>query len=468
MRLAWFSPMPPVATGIARCSADLVARLQGDHAIDVFVDAANLPASVSFVNGASPAPVRRSGQWPELQSAHDFVWRHRKQPYDLIVYQIGNSSHHDYQWPYIFRYPGLAVLHDAHLHHARASCLLRTHRADDYRREFSANHPEANPDLAELAVAGFDSHLHYAWPMNRLVVERSRRAAVHTNVMAERLRAESPGAHVDVIRLGHGVALPEAAARALGNETRTRLGIPADAIVFGCYGGLTPDKRVPQILAAFAATRAYAPGAHLLLAGALAKHYDVAADVRLLGLESCSTITGYLESDEALTGAIAACDIALNLRWPTAREMSGPWLRCLAAGKPTITMDLTQAADVPSIDPRTWLPNHPEARPACTVAIDIVDEDHSLGLAMRRLATDADQRARLGTAARHYWIQNHSVGVMVDDYRALLDRARSSSPMTPPDSLPSHLLDAGAGTLRDVVDQLGVPLPFEVDFDHTR
>jgi glycosyltransferase involved in cell wall biosynthesis len=456
MRLAWFSPMPPVATGIARCSADLVAGLRRDLDIDVFVDEANLPR------------VPASGQWPELQSAHDFVWRHGKSPYDLIVYQIGNSSHHDYQWPYIFRYPGVAVLHDAHLHHARASCLLRTRRADDYRREFSANHPEASPDLAEVAVAGFDSHLHYAWPMTRLVVERSRRTAVHTMVMADQLRAQSPGAHVDVIRLGHGVALQDAEARALRSEARTRLGIPAEAIVFGCYGGLTPDKRVPQILAAFAATRAYAPNAHLLLAGALVTHYDLAADVRLLGLESCTTITGYLETDEALTGAIAACDIALNLRWPTAREVSGPWLRCLACGKPTITIDLAQAADVPSIDPRTWLPNQPESRPACTVAIDIVDEDHSLGLAMRRLAADADLRTRLGAASRTYWIQNHSVDVMLDDYRALLDRAQSSSPAMSPDSLPSHLLDVGAGTLRDVVSQLGVPMPFGVDFDHTR
>jgi glycosyltransferase involved in cell wall biosynthesis len=286
--------------------------------------------------------------------------------------------------------------------------------------------------------------------------------------MAERLRAESPSAHVDVIRLGHGVALSESDARALRHDTRTRLGIPPDAIVFGCYGGLTPDKRVPQILAAFAATRAYALNAHLLLAGAIAQHYDVAADVRLLGLESCTTITGYLEKDDELTGAIAACDIALNLRWPTAREVSGPWLRCIAAGKPTITIDLAQASDVPSIDPRTWLPNQPESRPVCTVAIDIVDEDHSLGLAMRRLAADADLRARLGAAARHFWIQNHSVDIMLDDYRALLDRAQSSSPTMPPDSLPAHLLDAGAGTLRDVVNQLGVSTPFGVDFDHTR
>ena len=161
-RLAWFSPMPPVATGVAACSAELIAALDKDHEIDIFVD----------------EPVARMA--PGTHSAHDFVWRHRLQPYDLTVYQIGNSSHHDYQWPYLFRYPGLTVLHDAHLHHARAASLLRTFRDADYRAEFAANHPDASADIAELAIAGFDSQLYYAWPMTRLVVRASRLVAVHS------------------------------------------------------------------------------------------------------------------------------------------------------------------------------------------------------------------------------------------------------------------------------------------------
>src|SRR6478672_11119996 len=110
MRLAWFSPMPPVRTGIAAVSADLVPALADEHAIDVYTHT----------------------------NAYDFVWRHRQTPYDVVVYQMGNSSHHDYIWPYLFRYPGLTVLHDAHLHHARAATLLRTKRVQDYRSEFAA------------------------------------------------------------------------------------------------------------------------------------------------------------------------------------------------------------------------------------------------------------------------------------------------------------------------------------------
>jgi hypothetical protein len=40
--------------------------------------------------------------------------------YDLCVYQTGNSRTHEFIWPYLFRWPGLVVLHDARLHHARA------------------------------------------------------------------------------------------------------------------------------------------------------------------------------------------------------------------------------------------------------------------------------------------------------------------------------------------------------------
>jgi hypothetical protein len=177
MRLAWFSPMPPARSGVAACSAELVRALRGEHAIDVYVD-------------EPVAALARSAGVENWMSAHDFVWRHRLHPYDLTVYQLGNSSHHDYLWPYLFRYPGLAVLHDTHLHHARAASLLRTQRADDYRAEFVANHPDSAPALAELAVAGFDNHLYYDWPMTRLVVERSRLAAVHTPIMAAALNAE--------------------------------------------------------------------------------------------------------------------------------------------------------------------------------------------------------------------------------------------------------------------------------------
>ena len=447
VRIAWFSPFPPVRTGIAACSADVIAALaRRGHDID-------------------PYPVER---------AHDFPWRHRQQPYDLVVYQFGNSSHHDYEWAYALRYPGLVVLHDTHLHHARAAFLLRERRVDDYRAEFRWNHPEVNPDAAELAVAGFDSELYYEWGMVRSLVRTARLVAVHGALARHRVIGESGNRGIEEkivsIHLGHGeLVTPERRARAR-REVRAKYGIAEDAVLFGCFGGITPEKRVPQILAALSAITAYAPGARLLLAGTDAAHYDVRADIAARGLEDRVTMTGYLNDDRDLTDHLAACDVSLNLRWPTAGETSGPWLRALAAGVATVITDLVHLGDVPSLDPRTWTLNGvstsdlapPSPSAPVTVAIDILDEDHSLRLAMRRLATDASVREQLGRAGQAYWQREHSIDVMVDDYVRIIEDAVSRPAGTPLDSpdVPAHLHDTGERRLRALLEPFGIGDPF--------
>jgi len=436
-RLAWFSPMRPVPTGVATCSADLIGALRDTHQIDVYVD----------------EPVVRIA--PGTRSAHDFVWHHRHQPYDLTVYQLGNSSHHNYEWAYLFRYPGLAVLHDAHLHHARATSLLGERRAAHYRAEFSWNHPDADPSMAELAIAGFDSHLYYDWPMTRLVVMASRLVAVHRDLLAARLRADVPGARVATVALGHGELLSPGEVAAAGRRARERYGIALDATVFGCYGGLSRDKRIPQVLAAFSAIRPYVREARLLLAGAAPWHYDLVADIERHGLTDAVTVTGYLEADDAFTDAIAACDVAINLRWPTAREVSGPWLRCLAAGRSTVITDLSHLSDVPTIDPRTWQTNATDT--PCAVAIDILDEDHSLRLALRRLGTDRELRDTLGAAARAYWQEHHSIATMVDAYRGLIAAAIEQPARAV--ELPAHLREDGGLRLEQLLEPFGLTSP---------
>lgn len=452
--IAWFSPMPPARSGIAIYSAGIVAALQREHSIDVYVDGPR--SAVEPV----PAPGR-------VRTAHDFVGEHIKRPYDLIVYQLGNSSHHDYVWPYLFRYPGLVVLHDAHLHHARAAALLRTKRAAHYRAEFQANHPDVSVDVAEVAVAGFDTHLLYEWPMTKLVVEAARLMAVHAPGMAALLREESPSAAIETIRLGHGELITAERRRNSRERVRAERHIPDSAILFGVVGALTPEKRIPQVLDAFAAIRPYVPDARLLLAGAAATHYDVAADVSRRGLEGVVTITGYIEDEQALTGHLCACDVSLNLRWPTAHEVSGPWVRALGAGVPTITIDLAHLADVPSLDPRTWTVSHSaataeQAPEPVTVALDILDEDHSLRMAMRRLAADAALRERLGRAGQRYWKERHSHDGMLSDYRRVIAAAcntpaENRSTANPPPGWPDHLLDCADSRLRTLLDPFDLP-----------
>jgi glycosyltransferase involved in cell wall biosynthesis len=209
---------------------------------------------------------------------------------------------------------------------------------------------------------------------------------------------------------------------------------------------------VPQILAAFRAIRRRHPLVRLLLAGAPDRRLDLPDLVDRYGLEH-DVFLVERPADELFDELIAASDVALCLRWPTALETSGPWVRALAAGRPTVTIDLAHQADVPAYDPRSWqaypgrlaaAPGEPASAPV-TVALDILDEDHSLRLAMDRLAFDASLRASLGQAARAYWRREHAVARMADDYLRVLPLAAAAP-------APAAVLPAGlrADPLRHV------------------
>ena len=58
-------------------------------------------------------------------------------------------------------------------------------------------------------------------------------------------------------------------------------------------------------------------------------------------------VTGFLPF-AGFEAAIAACDLCLNLRYPTAGETSASLLRVLAAGRPAIVSDYAQFAELPA------------------------------------------------------------------------------------------------------------------------
>src|SRR5204863_1748570 len=161
----------------------------GGRAIDCFV-------------GRRASPLVRLPGGRRGVDARDFVWKMRRAPYDLVVYQLGNAACHDYMWAYLARYPGLVVLHDPRLHHARARHLLHERRFDDYRREFWYDHPHASRDFVEYAVEGLGGPIYYQWSMAACVVRSARLVAVHNARVAADLGTEFPGARIETIRLG--------------------------------------------------------------------------------------------------------------------------------------------------------------------------------------------------------------------------------------------------------------------------
>jgi len=424
MRIAWFSPLPPAKTGIAGYSASILSRLDGSGLdIDRY----------------------------EQTNAHDFVWRHRRSPYDLVVYQMGNSAWHDYMWAYLFHYPGLVVLHDARLHHARARHLLLTRRRDDYRAEFAYNHPHANPAAAEYVPEGLRGAGFYLWPMVRAVVATARMVAVHNEFVAQELRDAHPAARVERIHLGVSEVTQSASS---GNRIRSRYGIPSGSVVFLAFGLVTAEKRVEPMLRAFKALASGPADPHLLLVGA-SEFFQIDALLAELQLTDRVHMAGYV-ADDLVPDYLAAADVVVSLRWPTAQETSASWVQSLAAAKPTIVTSLPHTATVPTLDASTWRSTRQSLEPVA-VSVDLLDEDAALLAAMSRLAEDGPLRDRLGRAAQEYWKMEHHVDRMVDDYRRVIATA-ASSPTPRVAGLPAHLTNDYGALAASIANEIGVDL----------
>lgn len=453
-RLAWFTPWPPQRSGVAGRSAEVVPLLiRSGHAIDVFVDERAV-SGTTRASDAAPAP----GEI-RLQSAQDFPWRHARGQYDLVVYQLGNSSVHDFTWPYLFRWPGLVVLHDTSLHHARAQSLLGRLRLDAYRAEFAWNHPDVHPVAAALAVRGFNGVYYYCWPMRRAVIESARIVGVHSRGGCRELQNASPDRPITYIPLGEGaVVAPGAPAR-----FRAAHQVPDGAVLFGVFGMLTEDKRIGPVLRAFTGVRARDLNVHLVLAGWPDPKLQIPELIESHGLTGSVSVIPHLD-DADFADAIAAMDVCLSLRWPTAGETSGPWLRAIANSRATIISDLAHLSHIPTLDPRTWRRHAPSSdtspeadSAAAAIGIDLLDEDHSLRLAMLRLATDATLREQLGRAGHAYWEREHTLAHMVEGYLTAIARA-ITLPM-PTTELPSHMHPDPIAKTRTILAQFGLPSP---------
>jgi glycosyltransferase involved in cell wall biosynthesis len=439
-RIAWFTPLPPIKSGIARYNGELLPGIAPFHDVDVFVD-------------GHPPEFTSPDPRVKLIAAHDFLWLNRATPYDLTVFQIGNAPVHDYMWSYLFRYPGLVVLHDGQLHHARARLLLQQKRYDDYRQEFRFNHPDAHLDLPELGIPGLLGSLTYNWPMLRTIVESSRMTVVHNHWLADRIREVHPQSRLEVIDMGVPAPTPSPNAR---DVVRTRHRIPADAVLFIALGKVTPEKRIREAVKALAMMSETVPNAYLLLAGEAVDYYDPVGDALTLGIDQRISTAGYVADDE-LDDYIAAADVCLCMRWPTSRETSASWLRCLAAGRPTVTTDLVHNVDIPMMDPRNG--SVLGAGDPVGANVDIVDERHSLGLSIRRLATDPDLRDALGQNARRLWASRFRLEQMVAAYKTAIDSAlEAPSPGEPRRAaLPAHLLADGTEHAPEVLREAGFP-----------
>jgi glycosyltransferase involved in cell wall biosynthesis len=370
MRVAYHSPMPPSRSGIADYSALLLPALR-EH-VDVVV--------------AEPG---------------------KKAPgADIGLYHVGNDPDaHGWIVDALLERPGVVVLHEYVLHHLMAGITIGRGKGRAYLDAMER----------DLGVAGrliglgvLDNLLPLLWetqperfPLSGVVLDHARGLIVHSQYVAD--RAREAGYAGRIWRIPHPAWPMHGVAAATD--------VAGDPLI-GCFGFLNMNKRIPELLEAFAALRRGRPGARLLLAGAAGERFDVTRRLERLGLSEGVTRLDYVP-EERMWSLMAACDVLVNLRYPTMGETSGSVVRALSLGKPLVVSDVG------------WFHELPDDA-VLKVPVDELEVDVLEGA----LALAADHGAQLGAAARAYVEQEHDLVTVAGAYAAALETAAGADAVT--------------------------------------
>jgi hypothetical protein len=152
-------------------------------------------------------------------------------------------------------------------------------------------------------------------------------------------------------------------------------------------------------------------------------------------------------------------DILIAVVWPPADELTMA-LAGMAAGRAVIVLETESTAGCPALDPQTWQPRGWTGQPPIVVSIDPRDEEHSLALALRRLATDTQLRESLGAAAHEWWRQHATLDHAVHAWRSILAEGVTVPPPPRPPNWPRHLTADGTERARELLGEIGATVDF--------
>lgn len=372
MQISWFRPDPP----------------DSDAALDAMrplVEAAARQHDLTLV---------------DRRSAHDVPWRWHQGGIDLTVYELTGTAGDAYMWPYLVRYPGLAILTSRRLTAGHAADLLRRGRRDDLDAE------------SRVSRAGHGV-------LGGLILPASRAIALPEGMASDASPDRRPGT---LLRFTPG--LPRPAVHRTPRAGALRAGL------------LHPSSRVLAV-AERAAARARSLG----------------ADVDLLVSADASDL-------------LAHADTLLALDWPPRGGLAGDVLAAMALGIPPVLFETADTATLPAVNPQTGLSRDagPGAPAPVAISLDPRDEEHSLMLALRRLAADDAWRAALASAGRTYVEARHDASVTGPAFVGMLERAASLPlPATPPSAppqtpapWPAHFLADTSEGARRILDAFGL------------
>jgi len=318
-RIAYCSPINPVHSGISDYSEELLPYLGQYADITVYIDHGLTPTNTAIA------------QHMQVRSLSQLVADNQQQPYDAILYHMGNSPAHFQIWDVAQQVPGVIVMHDLVLHHFMLQ-YHAVHRRNikAYQHLAEAHYGAAGREIAERMLQGVFDDSVFNMPLCQPVLASAQLLISHSHYVADAVTTLHPTLARAVVPMGVPV-LPIIDPAPL----RAQLDLGENPFIIASFGHVNPYKRVDQVLRTVRTLRRAGINAHYIIVGSVSPNFALDTLVRRTGTQAAVHVTGYASAEDfALYVALA--DVCINLRHPTAGETSASLLRLLAAAKPTL------------------------------------------------------------------------------------------------------------------------------------
>ncbi|HVW86256.1 MAG TPA: glycosyltransferase, partial [Bryobacteraceae bacterium] len=354
-----------------------------------------MPPSKSGIADYSSALVSEMRKRAEVTVFDSAETRFDPSQFDVALYHLGNNPHHDFVYDTALRHPGVVVMHEANLHHLIAHVTIRRGDWDAYVAEC-----EYNGGAAALAFAQRVRKLevgpdYEGIAMTRRLLERSRGVVVHSDFVARETRGQ--GFDGPVATIPHGAWIPETDR----NGVRHQLGLDEATPLIGAFGYIKPYKRIAESLRALKRLVKLDPRVRMILVGEPHPDFKVDQLIRTLGLTDHVRLLGFTPIEKFID-YMGACDIILNLRYPTVGETSGSLQRALGLGKAVIVTDIGSFSELPD-DVCLKVPVTPEEE-------DLIFEY------LHTLVTRPELAAAMGRRAKHWVARECNWSIVAERY----------------------------------------------------
>ncbi len=319
MKIAYFSPLNPVKTGVSDYSEELLEYLAGYARIDLFVD--DYEPSTNWLHDEF-----------EIRNFKDINDERLRRTYDVLLYHMGNNDHHSYIYPILLDFPGVTVLHEPMLHHFIFSQTVGRERLRDYIRELDYCHKSGRREIVKNTLEQRDENSWYDYPLIDRMVDASQGIIVHSDFAKEQVLSVNEKAAVREIN--HHYALPPKDLPS-PRKIRERLGFSPEDFVIGSLGFITEHKRMDLVFKTLAQLRDQGVPVKFLLVGEALPGCDPERWTAEHSLEDCVVFTGFVDP-RTFREYLMAPDIFIALRYPSAGETSGSVIKMMGAGAPVV------------------------------------------------------------------------------------------------------------------------------------